>query len=168
MNHNNHSTLIGRLTADIELKSTANGKSYAMFSVAVDRPQSADQRQSGQAKVTDFLDVQAWGNLAERLFRGAGKGSIIFVTGQLQKHTWKAQDGSNRSSTAINADDILLMSRLPSLNQNGNNAGGNGGYQQAPQAPQRQPQAQQRSPRRQPAQEDGYQGDEPLDDPFCD
>ena len=56
----NNVTLIGRLTADPEIKTTQSGISLTHFSIAVDRQYSKDKE-----KETDFLDCTAWRGTAE-------------------------------------------------------------------------------------------------------
>lgn len=79
----------GRLTADIKLKQTTQGKSVAAFSVAVKRPCTKDK--------TDVFNVVAWGNQAEFVSRYFHKGEMIAVDGYLVQRTYKAHDGSKRT-----------------------------------------------------------------------
>lgn len=72
--------LIGRLTADPELKFTQNGKGYCNFTIAVDRGfKNADGEREA-----DFIYCQAWNKSAENLAKYMGKGRQIAVEGRLQ------------------------------------------------------------------------------------
>ena len=71
--------LMGRLTADPELRETSNGVSYCRFSIAVDRA-----HKSGEDKVTDFLNCVAWRQTAEFISRYFTKGQMIAVVGSLR------------------------------------------------------------------------------------
>ena len=61
----NRVILIGRLTADPEVRYTPNGVPVASLRIAVDRPQSSESRAQGQEKQTDFIDLTAWRQSAE-------------------------------------------------------------------------------------------------------
>ena len=61
----NRIILIGRLTRDPEAKYTPSGVPVTSFSIAVDRVQSAEARQQGREKETDFIDIVTWRQTAE-------------------------------------------------------------------------------------------------------
>lgn len=87
---------MGRITADLELKTTQTGKSVVSFSIAVDDGKDADGN-----KITDFFDCEAWGKTAENICRYFGKGRMIAVVGKLKKNSWTTQDGHKRTKTYI-------------------------------------------------------------------
>lgn len=91
--------LIGRLTNDVEMKVTPQGKNVASFSIAVDK-------QSGEG--ADFFEVTAWEKLAELVNQFVGKGSKIHVQGSLQQQTWE-QDGKKRSKVSVVARDVTFL-----------------------------------------------------------
>ena len=96
----------GRLTADPELKQTANGTPVVTFSIAVNRRfQSKDNTQ----QQTDFFNVTAWRATAEFVSRYFRKGSSICVIGSLQNRTWTDQQGAKRYATDIIADEIQFV-----------------------------------------------------------
>ncbi len=72
--------LMGRLTADPELRQTANNVSTCRFSVAVDR----NYAPKGEEKQTDFINVVAWRQTAEFVSKYFSKGSMIVVEGTLR------------------------------------------------------------------------------------
>ena len=57
----NRVTLMGRLVADPELRSTASNLSVCSFRIAVDR-----DYKKGDQKETDFIDIVAWRSTAEK------------------------------------------------------------------------------------------------------
>ena len=67
----NRATLIGRMTADPELKQTNSGKSVSSFRIAVDRPRDREK--------VDFLDIVTWGKTAEFVNQWFHKGDPIGV-----------------------------------------------------------------------------------------
>ena len=71
--------LTGRLTADPELKTTANGLSVTTFSIAVDR-----RYRSGEERQTDFINIVAWRQTAEFITKYFKKGNLIGFEGSIQ------------------------------------------------------------------------------------
>ena len=92
-------TIMGRLTADPELRTTQSGVSVASFTVAVDR----DYSQNG-TRETDFISAVAWRQGAEFVTKYFRKGSLIIVTGRLQSRKWQDKDGNKRTSWEVLAD----------------------------------------------------------------
>lgn len=84
--------LIGRLTADPELKSTQSGLTVTSFTVAVDRSYSKDG-----TKACDFINCTAWKQTAEFITRYFTKGSMIAVVGELQQRSFTTKEGEKRS-----------------------------------------------------------------------
>lgn len=80
----NNVTIMGRLTADPELKQTPNGISTCTVTVAVDRSYAPQ----GQEKQADFIPVVAWRQTAEFISRNFSKGKMIAITGQLRTRTY--------------------------------------------------------------------------------
>lgn len=76
--------LIGRLTADPELRQTQSGTSTCSFSVAVDRNNGADKE-----KTADFIRCVAFGKKAEFVGRYFNKGKQIAIIGNLKTGSYK-------------------------------------------------------------------------------
>ena len=89
--------LMGRLTADPELRQTLNGLSVTSFSIAVDR---------AYGKETDFFDVVAWKGGAEFVCKHFRKGSMIALSGTLQTRTYEDKNGNKRKVTEIVAENV--------------------------------------------------------------
>lgn len=95
----NKSIIQGRITKDVELKTTTSGISVATFTVAVERNFATDgQRQ------TDFLNCVAWRNNAEFISKYFVKGQMIVVEGSLQNRKYQDQQGNNRIATEIQVE----------------------------------------------------------------
>lgn len=88
--------LMGRLTANPELRTTQSGKIVASFSLAVDR----DFQQSGE-KQADFISVVAWGKTAEFIDKYFCKGRMIAVVGRIQTRTYTDKDGNKRKAVEV-------------------------------------------------------------------
>ena len=73
-------TLMGRLTADPEVRTTTTGKSVCTFSIAVDRSFA----RAGEQRQTDFINIVAWENTATFISRYFAKGSMIAIQGSIQ------------------------------------------------------------------------------------
>ena len=115
--------LVGRLTADPELKQTTTGLSVCSFSIAVNRRFS--KAAEGQP-TADFFNIVAWRNTAEFVCRSFRKGRPILVCGQLQNRTWTDSQGAKRYATEIVADEVDFVDSKPegALAQGGNHADG--------------------------------------------
>jgi single-strand DNA-binding protein len=102
----NQVILMGNLTRDPELRQTPNGQNVVSFSLALNR---AYKDQSGEWKeATDFIDVVAWGPLAERVSQYVTKGRRVLVQGRLQSRSWE-QDGQKRSKVEVLASDVTFL-----------------------------------------------------------
>lgn len=89
--------IMGRLTADPELRSTQNGTSVTQFTVAVDRNYS----KQGEEKQTDFINCVAWKQSADFICRHFGKGRMIAVEGRLQSRTYDDKNGAKHYITEV-------------------------------------------------------------------
>ncbi|MBR5496622.1 MAG: single-stranded DNA-binding protein [Clostridia bacterium] len=98
----NSAVIMGRLTADPELRTTTSNISFIRFSVAVDR---AYQRQ-GSERQTDFINVVAWRQTAEFVSKYFRKGQMIAVQGSIQTGSYQDQNGNKRSTFEIVADNV--------------------------------------------------------------
>ena len=101
----NHIVIMGRLTRDVELRSTQSGVSVASFTVAVDRNFSG---RDGGEKQTDFIDCVAWRQTGEFVSKYFRRGSMIVVSGRLQSRKWQDRDGNNRTNWEVNADNVYF------------------------------------------------------------
>ena len=97
----NVAIIMGRLTADPELRTTASGVAVTTFSVAVDR---RFQRQ-GEEKQTDFINVVAWRQTAEFVSRYFHRGSMIAVRGSIQQRNYEDKNGNKRKAVEIVVDN---------------------------------------------------------------
>lgn len=98
----NCAVIMGRLTADPELRTTPNGVSVTSFSVAVDR----SYQKAGEERQTDFINVVAWRQTAEFVSRYFHKGSMIAVQGSIQTRNYEDKTGARRTAVEIVADNV--------------------------------------------------------------
>lgn len=98
--------LIGNLTRDPEMRTTASGIAVCRFSIAVNRRYKNPQ--TGQTE-TDFFNIVAWRQLAELCSKYLAKGRKVAIFGALQSRTYEAQDGSKRAAVDIVADEVEFL-----------------------------------------------------------
>lgn len=97
----NCAVIMGRLTADPELRQTPSGVPVTRFTVAVDR----GYVKAGEERKADFINVVAWRQTAEFVSRYFQKGSMIAVQGSIQTGSYE-KDGVKRSTFEIIADNV--------------------------------------------------------------
>lgn len=97
----NSAVVMGRLTADPEVRSTPSGVSVCRFTVAVDR----SYVKQGEQRQADFIDVLAWRQTAEFVGKYFQKGSMIAVQGAIQTGSYE-KDGIKRRTFEIVADNV--------------------------------------------------------------
>ena len=100
----NSAVIMGRLTADPELKTTNSGISVVSFCVAVDR----DYVKPGEERQTDFINVTAWRQTAEFVSHYFNKGKMIAVQGSIQTRNYEDKDGNKRTAVEIVADRVFF------------------------------------------------------------
>ena len=97
----NRVILMGRLTADPELKKTNSDISVTSFSLAVDRNYG-----KGADRQTDFINCVAWRQTAEFISRYFHKGSMIAVEGSIQTSSYTDKNGNNRKQVEVVANNV--------------------------------------------------------------
>ena len=93
----NSVTLMGRLVADPELKTTQNGTSVAAFRLAVDR----NYTPQGQERQADLIPCVAWRQTAEFISKYFTKGRMIAVEGSLQSRNYEDKNGQKRTAIEV-------------------------------------------------------------------
>jgi single-strand DNA-binding protein len=101
--------LIGRLTADPQLRATPGGAQVATFGLATNRVWTDKNNQKQEA--TEFHNVVVWGRQAEIASKFLTKGSIAYIEGRLQTRSWDDKEGQKRKTTEIIAERIQLGPR---------------------------------------------------------
>lgn len=107
----------GRITKAPELKTVGSGNEVCKFTVAVNRPVGKDKE-----KVTDFFDVDAWGQtgaFVEKYFK-AGDG--VIVQGEMQSRKYD-KDGEKRTAWSVHANRIEFAEKKGDGAGSGNNGG---------------------------------------------
>lgn len=96
--------ILGNLGKEPDIRATGTGKTVASFSVAVKRKYTTQQ---GEVKeLTDWINVVAWGNLAEAVGNQLKKGSRVFVEGRYSTRSYEDKSGNKRYVTEVIANMI--------------------------------------------------------------
>ena len=115
-------TLIGRLTADPELKFFSSGTAISKGTIAIDRSYKKDNQ-----TVTDFIPVEVWGKQAEYFATCIQKGYLVAVSGSLHIDRYVDSDGNNRNFAKIVVHKLMRLN-IPKGNglDTGNGDGSSG------------------------------------------
>ena len=127
----NKAILMGRLTADPQLRYTPSNVAVASFTLAVNR----NYTKAGEQSQTDFIDIVCWRQRADFVSKYFHKGQLVAVAGSIQTRTWKDKEGNTRKSFEIVADDVYFAeSKKDGANYNSGAPAGGDNYGFAPPA----------------------------------
>jgi len=96
--------LVGRLTADPEIRHTSGGVPVANFTVAVNRPYNNGDGE----KITDFVRVVTWRGLAENVARNLTKGRLVLVEGNIEISEYE-KDNVKYRNPLVNASNVRFL-----------------------------------------------------------
>ncbi|PPE04863.1 single-strand DNA-binding protein [Entomoplasma ellychniae] len=107
----NQVNLVGRITKDLELRSTSNGQGkFVSFTVAV-------SEYSQQKEITNFIPCFAFERTAENMVKFLSKGSLVSVSGRISVRT-SQKDGKYETITTITADRVNFLESSKNKNEN--------------------------------------------------
>ena len=143
--------LVGNLGRDPEMRYSQNGTPITNFSIAVNRRRRMPD--GNYQDETDWFRISLFRNAAETANEYLKKGTKVLVEGQLQIRNYTGQDGIERTSVEVNADNFVILTPRDEMGGGGYQQPGSGGYQ--PQGgfdrqgaqPSQQPGGRQQSPR---------------------
>ncbi len=132
--------LIGNLGKDPEVRYLEGNVAVARFSLATN--ESYKDKKGDWQTATEWHDIVAWRQLAERVEKQLKKGSQIYVEGKLTHRKYQDKDGNDRYVTEVVANTIRLLDRrdnrpggeeayAPATSQENAYGNGAGGEQQA-------------------------------------
>lgn len=101
----NRIVLIGRLTANPELRYTTNNIAITSFTLAVDR----NFKNEDGNKEADFINIVAWNKKAELIHQYLKKGDRVGISGRLQARKYQNERGENRYVTEVVADEVEFL-----------------------------------------------------------
>ena len=100
----NKAILVGRLTKDPEIKTTASGIPVCSFTLAVDRRFV----KAGEERKADFINCVAFRSTAEFICRFFTKGRMLGVVGSIQTRSWDGNDGQKHYATEVIVDEAYF------------------------------------------------------------
>lgn len=99
--------LMGNLTRDVEMRTTASGQSVANFSLAVSRSWKGQDGQ--QQEQTSFINCVAWGKVGEIIEQYTSKGSPLLVSGRLDQRSYEDKEGNKRQAVEVVVEDFNFI-----------------------------------------------------------
>ena len=100
--------IVGHLGRDPDVRYAASGAAVANVSIAT--TESWKDKQTGESNErTEWHRVVFFGRLAEIAGEYLRKGSQIYVEGRLQTRKWQDQNGQDRYTTEIVANDMQML-----------------------------------------------------------
>jgi single-strand DNA-binding protein len=107
----NNVKLIGRLGQDPEIKVLEKGNKLASFSLATsDRYKDKEGKMKDQ---TEWHNIVAWGNLAERCEKYLKKGKEVLIDGKLTHRSWEDKNGVKHQTSEVVMNDMLFIGAKP-------------------------------------------------------
>ena len=107
----NRVILVGRLGQDPDLRYVpATGRPYVRFTMAT--TESYLNPTTGERETrTEWHRIVVWGKLAEFAANYLRKGKQVLIEGKLRSRTWEGRDGIKRTTTEIEAENIILLGK---------------------------------------------------------
>lgn len=98
-------TLIGRLTADPELRFTPSGAPVANFTIVTDRRQknSSDEWESVDST---FWRCSVWRDQAENVAESLTRGLLVIASGRVKQRQYETAEGEKRTTFEVDVDHI--------------------------------------------------------------
>ena len=101
----NSVNLIGRITKDIELKTTESGMVATAIFIAINN----GKNENGEERLADFPKICVYEKQAENLAKFCKKGSLIAVTGRLKTRNYEKEDGTRIYETYVIASKVQFL-----------------------------------------------------------
>lgn len=105
----NRIVLIGRLTKDPDSKTTQTGKTYATFSIAVEKARKPTDPNEASA---DFFNVKVWGQTVDYVSNYLTKGRLVAVDGRIEGRKYTDKEGVQREIWEVTADNVKGLDRV--------------------------------------------------------
>lgn len=106
----NSVNLIGRITKDVELRTTEKGMSCVAMFIAINNGKD----ESGNDRQADFPKVYVYDKQAENVSKYCKKGSQVAVTGRIKTRNWEKEDGTKGYETYVVANRVQFLDSKPS------------------------------------------------------
>lgn len=101
--------IVGRVTADPQLRTTPVGQSVTTLGVATNRTWT--DKSGAKQEESEFHNVVIWGRQAEIAGQYLAKGATVLIEGRLQTRSWVDKQGISRKATEIMCEQLQLGQR---------------------------------------------------------
>ena len=108
----NSITLVGNLTADPALVTTANGTIISKFSLAVNRLLKSNAMEGKPQSVASFFNCVAFGDQAANAAESLRKGNRVVVTGRIDQRSWTDPQEQRHTTYEVVVDDVAVSLRF--------------------------------------------------------
>lgn len=115
--------LIGNLGKDPEVRYLEGGTAVANFTLATS--ESYRNKSGENITNTEWHNIVVWRGLAEIAEKYLKKGNKVYIEGKLRTRSWQDQDGNNRYTTEIVADNMTMLGGRNDDNQTSKPSGDN-------------------------------------------
>jgi single-strand DNA-binding protein len=115
--------ILGRVTADPQLRTTPGGQSVVTIGVATNRTWT--DKSGAKQEEAEFHNVVIWGRQAEVAAQYLTKGAMVLIEGRLRTRSWTDKQGQQRRTTEIMSERMQLGPRA--ANAGGGSQGSQGG-----------------------------------------
>lgn len=105
----NKAIIVGRVTADPQLRTIPSGQSVATFSVATNRTWTG--KTGNKEEEVEFHNIVVWARQAEVASQFLTKGQLVFVEGRIRTRAWQDKQGQTRRTTEIVCERFQLGPR---------------------------------------------------------
>lgn len=119
--------LVGNLGADPEVRYLPSGDAVANIRLAT-TDRYKDKASGDFKEMTEWHRVAFFGRLAEIVSEYLKKGSSVYIEGRIRTRKWQGQDGQDRYSTEIVADQMQMLGGRGGAGGGGDEGGYGGGY----------------------------------------
>ena len=104
----NKAIIVGTLGKDPDVKYTAGGSAIVNVSVATNETWK-DKNTGENVEKTEWHRIVVFGKLAEICAQYLKKGSQVYFEGKIQTRKWQGQDGQDRYTTEIVANEMQML-----------------------------------------------------------
>jgi len=104
--------LIGNLGKDPEIRHLESGVSVANYPIATSEVYK-DRKTGEKVTQTEWHNIVLWRGLAEISEKYLKKGDKVYIEGKLRTRSWQDQEGNNRYTTEVIADNLTMLGKNP-------------------------------------------------------
>jgi len=123
--------LIGNLGKDPEIRHLESGVSVANYPIATSEVYK-DRKTGEKVTQTEWHNIVLWRGLAEISEKYLKKGDKVYIEGKLRTRSWQDQEGNNRYTTEVIADNLTLLGKNSDNRQENTTSENTGNESKAP------------------------------------